>query len=268
MIMAALVAMALLQNADSIIQKIGIDPHPGAPINLNLTFRDENGAPVKLAQFFGSRPVILTPVYYDCPMLCSMQLNGLVRAMKVMPFSVGKEFEIVTFSFDPAETPGLARQKKQRYIEDYGRTSSDAGWHFLTADEVTIRKLTDAIGFRYTYDPATQQWAHVSAILILTPAGKVSQYLNGIEHDPQELKYSLIQASGEKIGSVIDKVLLFCYEYNPHTGRYSLTIMRVIRLAGVATMLGLAAFMLAARWVRSRPGQAESDLSTGWVSRN
>jgi protein SCO1/2 len=239
-----LLAMILMQAPDAVIDRIGLDQRLGASVDLNLPFRDETGAPVQLGAFFGRRPVILTPVYYDCPMLCSMQLSGLVRALKVMPFSAGKEFEIVTFSFDPSESADLARSHKDRYIRDYGRTGAPAGWHFLTGDAASIQSLTRAIGFRYMYDQTTGQWAHVSAILVLTPAGRISQYLNGIEHDPQSLKYSLIEASGERIGSLADHILLFCYQYDPKSGKYSLVIMRVVRIAGVLTLLGIAAFML------------------------
>jgi protein SCO1 len=241
---AALLAMLFMQTADAVMDRIGIDQRLGADIDLNLVFRDETGAPVRLGAFFGRRPVIVTPVYYDCPMLCTMQLNGLVRAMRVMPFSAGREFEIVTFSFDPKEGPDLARSHKDRYVRDYGRAGAAPGWHFLTGDSASIEALTRTIGFRYAYDTTTGQWAHVSAILVLTPAGRVSQYLNGIEHDPQALKFSLIEASGERIGTLADHILLFCFQYNPHTGKYSLVIMRVVQIASVMTVLGIGIFML------------------------
>jgi len=166
-----------------------------------------------------------------------------VRAMKVMPFTAGNEFEVVTFSFDPKETPELARAKKEQYVRDYGRAAAQAGWHFLTGDATAIQELTNAIGFRYAYDAKTGQWAHVSTVLVLTPEGRISQYLNGIEHDPQALKYSLIEASKERIGSVIDHIALFCYQYDASSGKYSLAIMRVVRLAALATVLGIAGFV-------------------------
>jgi protein SCO1/2 len=187
--------------------------------------------------------VLLTPVYYECPMLCSMQLNGLVRAMKAMSFTAGNEFEVVTFSFDPKETPELAHTKKEHYVRDYGRPGAQPAWHFLTGDAAAIQELTNAIGFRYTYDATTGQWAHVSTVLVLTPEGRISQYLNGIEHDPQALKYSLIEASKERIGSVIDHIALFCYQYDASSGKYSLAIMRVVRLAAVGTVLCIAGFI-------------------------
>jgi protein SCO1/2 len=169
--------------------------------------------------------------------------------MRVMPFTAGREFEIVTFSIDPNEGPDLAAAKKQQYVHDYGKPGVAAGWHFLTGDAESIRKLTGAIGFRYTYDEATHQWAHVSAVMVLTPAGRVSQYFYGIEHDPADLKYSLIEASSGKIGSFIDRAVLFCYQYDPLTGKYSLMIMRVMRLAGVGTVIGIVMFMV---WGRRR----------------
>ena len=241
-----LMSLLLLQQtpADSVITSIGIDQKLGMQIEKDIPFRDERGQAVRLGDFFGNKPVILTPVYYECPMLCSMQLNGLVRALRVMPFAAGKEFEIITFSIDPAETPELAASKKQHYVRDYGKPSAEAGWHFLAGDEESIRRLTDAIGFRYMYDAPIDQWAHASAIVVLTPDGRVSQYFYGIEHDPGDLKYSLIEASGGKIGSFIDHALLFCYRYNPSTGKYSLAIMQVVRLGGVATVLGLLAFIV------------------------
>jgi protein SCO1/2 len=248
-----LMSLLLLQTPDAVIASIGIDQKLGAPIDPDIPFLNERGQAVRLGDFFGARPIILTPVYYECPMLCSMQLNGLVRAMRVMPFAAGKEFEIVTFSIDPGETPELASSKKQHYVRDYGKPSGENGWHFLSGDTESIRRLTDAIGFRYVYDEPIDQWAHASAIVVLTPDGRVSQYFYGIEHDPGDLKYSLIEASGGKIGSLIDHALLFCYRYNPSTGKYSLAIMRVVRLAGVATVVGLVLFMVVAGRKKNQP---------------
>src|SRR5262245_31826316 len=260
MIAAAFLSLLMLQTADSVITQIGIDQKLGSTIPLEIPFRDETGTVVALDRFCGSTPVIMIPGYYECPMLCSMQLNGLVRAMKVLPFTAGKEFEIVTFSIDPHESPDLARAKKEHYVRDYGRRDAAEGWHFLTGDQEAIAKLTDAIGFRYTYDKATGQWAHVSALIVLTPSGHIAQYFNGIEHDPQDLKFSLIQSSGERIGSVIDRALLYCYQYDANTGKYSLTVMRVVRLAGVATVLGLLGFM-AVSW-KGKPKSAHDAMSS------
>jgi protein SCO1/2 len=238
-------SLMLLQNPDSVLTQIGIDQKLGAQINPDLSFRDERGATVKLGQYFGSKPVILTPVYYQCPMLCGMLLNGLVKTLHVMPFAAGKEFEIVTFSIDPDEPPNLAAEKKQHYVRDYGKPQAAAGWHFLTGTPDSIRELTDEIGFRYTYDANTKQWAHASGIVVLTPSGVVSKYFYGLEFDPGDLKFSLIQASNQRIGSITDHVLLYCFQYDPTTGKYSLAIMRILRMAAVVTMLLVGGFILA-----------------------
>jgi protein SCO1/2 len=248
--------LLLLQNPDSLLTQIGIDQRLGAQLNPQIAFTDERGSSVKLGDFLRNKPVILTPVYYECPMLCSMLLNGLVRAMHVLPFSAGKEFEIVTFSIDPREKPELAAEKKQHYVRDYGKPEAASGWHFLTGTPESIRQLTDEIGFRYKYDEISRQWAHTSTILVLTPNGTISQYFYGIEFDPGDLRISLVQASNQKIGSIVDHVLLYCYQYDASTGKYSLAIMRVVRLSAVATMLGIVAFMVFGsrrRWVGRNP---------------
>ena len=250
--MHLLIAIMLLQNPNSILTQIGIDQKLNVRIDPSISLRDEQGRTVMLGDFFGTKPIIITPVYFECPMLCSMQLNGLVRALRVMPFTAGKEFEIITFSIDPMETPALAQSKKEHYVRDYAKSEAQAGWHFLTGEPQAIRELTDNIGFRYTYDEAIGQWAHVSTLIVLTPDGRISQYLYGIEYDPVDLKYSLIQASDGKIGSIIDHALLFCYQYDPSTGKYSLVIMRVIRLAGAGTILGLAAVVMFASRKRGK----------------
>jgi protein SCO1 len=226
---------------------IGIDQNLGVQVDPKVAFRDEFGRPVQLGDFFGARPIILMPVYYECPMLCNMQLNGLVSAMHVLPFTAGKEFDIVTFSIDPNETPALALAKKDHYIHDYARAGADRGWHFLTGTSDAIQQLTNTVGYRYTYDEAVRQWAHASALIVLTPSGRVSQYFFGIEYDPADLKYSIIEASGGKVGSFIDHALLFCYQYNPATGKYSLAIIRLLQGAGLATVIALVVFMIYAK---------------------
>jgi protein SCO1/2 len=177
-------------------------------------------------------------------MLCSMLLNGLVQAMHVMPLTAGKDFEIVSFSFDPHERPNLAAQKKQHYVRDYGRQQAAEGWHFLTGSEESVRRLTDEIGFRYKYDAATGQWAHTSGIVLLTPSGVVSKYFYGIEYDPKDLRLGMIEASNGKVGSLVDSVVLYCFQYNPATGKYSIAIMRLLRTAAVATVLLIATYVL------------------------
>jgi protein SCO1 len=249
--MIGLLLILLLQNPDSVISRIGIDQRLGSPIDPAITLRDEHGRPIRLGDLFAAgRPFLLTPVYYECPMLCSVQLNALARAMKVMPLTPGKDFDIITFSIDPNETSDLALAKKEQYVRDYGKPGASAGWHFLTGDPDSVKHLTDNIGFHYTVDPATGQYAHASTLLTLTPEGRLSQYFFGIEYDPGDLKYSLIQASGGKIGSLLEHALLYCYQYDPSTGKYSLAILKLIRLGGVATILGLVVF--AARASRQR----------------
>jgi len=242
--MTFLLSLLLLQNPDSVLTAIGIDQKLDAVVDPTISFRDEEGREVTLHDYLGTKPIILTPVYYECPMLCSMQMNGLVKALRVMPFTAGKEFQIVTFSIDPKETPEQAREKKRHYVRDYARADADQGWHFLTGTPESIHKLTGEIGFRYMYDNYTSQWAHTSGLVILTPDGRVSQYFYGIEYDSAALKYSLIEASNGKIGSLVDHVLMYCFQYNAATGKYSLAIMRVVRLAGVTTVLALVSFMV------------------------
>jgi protein SCO1/2 len=241
-----LFALLFFQNPDSILTQIGIDQKLGAQIDPGISFRDESGATVKLGDYLHAKPIILTPVYYECPMLCSMLLNGLVQSLHVMPLTAGKDFEIVTFSFNPVEQPELAAQKKQHYVRDYGRPQAANGWHFLTGSEESIRRLTEQIGFRYTYDTYTRQWAHTSAILLLTPDGRISQYFYGLEYDPKALRLGLVDASNGKVGSLVDHVLLYCFQYNPTTGKYSIAIMRILRAAALATLLLVVTYMLIA----------------------
>jgi protein SCO1/2 len=240
------------QNSDSILTQIGMDQKLGAQIDRTIEFRDETGQTVRLGDYLGRKPIILTPVYYECPMLCSMLLNGLVKAMHVMRFTPGKEFEIVTFSIDPNEQPSLAAEKKLHYIRDYGRPSAAEGWHFLTGTTDSIHQLADEIGFRYTYDNYTKQWAHTSGIVMLTPEGVVSQYFYGIEFDPTDLKLSLVQASNGRLGTLTDHVLLYCFQYDPTTGKYSIAIMRVLRVFAVATVVLITGFILIAESRRKR----------------
>lgn len=229
------------------LKEAKIEQKLGEQIPLDLTFQDETGRSVQLAQYFKQRPVILTLVYYDCPMLCNQVLNALTGTLKAVPFTVGRDFDIVTVSFDPREKPELAAQKKQIYLEDYKQAGAEAGWHFLTGDEASIKKLTDAVGFHYKYDEATQQFAHASAIMIATPEGRLSHYFYGIEYAPKEVRLSLVEASQNKIGSPVDQLLLYCYHYDPATGKYGLMIMKVVRLAGILTIIGIALLMLLLR---------------------
>jgi protein SCO1/2 len=215
---------------------------------LDLVFRDESGQQVKLGQYFGQKPVVLAFVYYDCPMLCTQVLNGMVTSFRVLPFQIGKEFAVVTVSFDPRETSELATKKKKvyvNYLPEKMRSEAASGWHFLTGDAENIAKLTDAAGFRYHYDEATKQFAHASGIMLTTPAGKLSRYFYGVEYAPRDLRLGMIESSANKIGSPVDQLLLYCYHYDPATGTYGASIMKVMRIAGVITVLTIVAMLFA-----------------------
>ncbi|MBD0370415.1 MAG: SCO family protein [Pyrinomonadaceae bacterium] len=228
------------ENLPAPLRKVGIDQRLNNQVPLDLVFRDENGQEVKLAQYFGHKPVVLSLVYYDCPMLCTQVLNGLVGSLKALKFDVGRDFEVVTVSFDPREKPELARQKKEGYMVRYGREGAAAGWHFLTGDKASITALTEAVGFHFAWDEETQQFAHASGIMILTPEGKISRYFYGIEYAPRDMQLGLVEASNNKIGSPVDQILLYCFHYDPQTGRYGFVIMNAIRILGFATFAGLA----------------------------
>ena len=236
-----------------LLSKIAIDQKLNQQVPLDIPFTDEQGRQVTLGEYFGKRPVLLALVYYECPMLCTQVLNGLVTALGVMNFEPGKEFEVVAVSFNPREGPGLASQKKANYLERYGRPHTAAGWHFLTGTEDSIRRLTDAVGFRYAYDEKIKQYAHGAAIELLTPRGVLSRYFYGIEYSPRDIRLGLIEASEERIGTAIDDVLLFCYHYDPATGKYGAAIMRLVRTAGVLTVVVFLGFL----WVALRRERAE-----------
>ncbi len=227
-----------------ILQRVGIDQKLNAQVPLDLVFRDESGRAVTLREYFGERPVLLSLVYYECPMLCTLILNGLLRSLRALSFTAGKEFVVLTVSFDPREGPQLAAAKKRAYVRSYGRPEAERGWHFLTGDEDAIRRLTEAVGFRYAFDAETGQFAHASGIMVLTPQGRVARYFYGIEYAPRDLRLGLVEAAQGKIGSPVDQLLLYCYHYDPKTGRYSMLIMNVLRLAGAATVLAVGGFML------------------------
>ena len=226
-----------------ILSRIAIDQRIGHQVPSDIPFVDENGRDVTLGDYFGKRPVVLALVYYECPMLCTQVLNGLVSALGVLNFEAGREFDVVAVSFNPKEGPGLASQKKAAYLERYGRPQSAAGWHFLTGSQASIDRLTDAVGFRYEYDEKIGQFAHGAAIEVLTPKGAIAKYFYGIEYSPRDLRLGLIEASDERIGSVVDDVLLFCYHYDPSSGKYGTSILRMVRAGGVLTVLAFAIFL-------------------------
>jgi protein SCO1 len=226
-----------------LLQKVGINQRMGAQIPLDLPFADESGRDVTLRQYLG-KPVILALVYYQCPSLCNMVLNGVLGSIKGLDMTAGNQYEIIAVSFDPRETPQMATAKKETYLRDYKRPGAEQGWHFLTGPETSSKALTDAVGFRYVYDSLTNQYAHSSAIMILTPAGRVARYFYGIQYPPRDVRLGLVEASSERIGTPTDQVLLYCFHYDPATGKYALVIMNVLRLAGLITLAVLATFTI------------------------
>lgn len=227
-----------------LLGQIGIDQELGAQAPLDLVFRDESGVQVPLGRYFGEKPVVLALVYYRCPMLCQKTLEDMLRAFRSLKFAVGREFQVVTVSFDPRETPELAAAKKASCLSHYGRPGAEEGWHFLTGEEASIVPLARACGFRYRYDPKTDQYAHASGIMVLTPEGKLSRYFYGLGYSARDLQLGLVEASRNRIGSLADQVLLFCYRYDPTTGKYGFAIMSGVRIGGLLTLLGLGAFIV------------------------
>lgn len=246
------------------LNDVGIDQKLHEQLPLDLAFRDEEGATVKLGDYFKDKPVVLSLVYYQCPMLCNQVLNGMVTAFRVMAFKPGDEFEVVTVSFDPREQATLAAAKKETYVNylpEAKRSSANAGWHFLTGDEASIRRLTDAVGFRYQFDESTNQFAHASGIFVATPEGKLARYFYGIEYAPRDLRLGLIEAADNKIGSTSDQLLLYCYHYDPATGKYGAAIMNVMRVGGVVTLVAIVGMFLMMR--RRTQATAESLTADG-----
>jgi protein SCO1/2 len=237
------------------LKNVGIEQHLDEQIPPDLTFRDETGKAVRLGDYFGKKPVILNLVYYQCPMLCGEVLSGLESALRVLKFDVGKEFDVLTVSFDPRETPDMATKKKAEFLKRYGRPGAEACWHFLTGPQESIDALTNAAGFQYQYDPKSGQFAHATAIAILTPEGKIAQYYYGVEYAPKDLRLGLIQASENKIGTLADQVLLYCYHYDPTTGKYGAIIARVLQLSGLVTVLALGILMTTLIRFGSRHGE-------------
>jgi protein SCO1 len=227
------------------LANVVIEQRLGEQVPDDLAFRDESGKPVRLADYFGGKPLILNLVYFRCPMLCPEVLNSLESSLRVLKFDVGKEFEVLTVSFDPSDTPEQASQKKAELLKRYKRAGAEQGWHFLTGQQSSIDALTKAVGFGYQLNSQNQQFAHAATIIVLTPEGKISQYFYGVDFAPKDLRFSLIQSSGNKIGNVVDQVLLYCYHYDPATGKYGAIISRVLKISGLATMLVLGVLITA-----------------------
>jgi protein SCO1/2 len=225
------------------LENVGIEQHLDAQVPRDLTFRDEAGKTVKLGDYFGHKPLILNLVYYNCTMLCGEALAGLASAMRLVKFDVGNEFDVVTVSFDPRETPEMAAAKKKDYVGRYGRPNAASGWHFLTGQPDSINALTKAVGFQYQYDAKTNQFAHATAIMVLTPQGRISRYFYGVDFPPKDLRMGLVEASQGKIGNAVDAVLLYCYHYDPEIGKYGAMVANILRLAAAATILFMGTFL-------------------------
>ncbi|TFG38136.1 MAG: SCO family protein [Candidatus Aminicenantes bacterium] len=256
---------AAAQLADQLppeLEEVGIEEHLDAKLPLNLKFRDENGTVVTLGDYFdGERPVILTLNYYKCPMLCGLQLNGRLDGRMDLDWTPGQEFEMVTVSINPLETPALATDKKQNYMKRFGRPSAAKGWHFLTGSEPEIRQLASTVGFGYTYDRETGEYAHAAAIFLITPDGRIARYLYGIEYPQRRLRLALMEASAGEIGTTIDQLILYCYHYDPSSRRYSPVAMNIMRLGGGATVLVLG-LTLGGYWLREARRRKKSDRGT------
>jgi len=226
------------------LSDVGFDQRLGEQVPLDLTFRDSSGHKVRLGDYFDGRPVILAPVYYECPMLCDLTMAGLAQSLKPVDFAMGEDYQVVSVSFDPGEGPEVAAAAKRRYLPRYGRPGGEEGWHFLTGDEDQIRRLTDAIGFRYTYDPKSDEYAHAAGIVMITADGEISRYFFGTDHPAKDLRLGLVETAQGSIGSPVDQILLYCYHYDPTLGRYSAATMNLVRAGGVATVLALAVFIV------------------------
>ena len=244
------------------LKNVGIQQNLNQPLPLDLTFTDDLGRTVRLGDYFGKKPVILSLVYFNCPMLCGEVLSGLEHSLRMMSLDVGKDFDVITVSFDPKDTPEMAAKKKAEFLKLYKRAGGEQGWHLLVGQQGAIDALTKAVGFQYEYDPKTQQFAHATAIMIATPDGKVAQYYYGVEYPPKDLRLGLVEAWNGKIGNVVDQLLLYCYHYDPEKGKYSATILRVLRLAGVATMLSLGTLI----FIMIRRGPDHDAAGAGRVS--
>jgi len=242
------------------LQEIGIKQKLNEPLPLDTEFKDENGNTVKLGEYFKSgKPVLLALVYYECPMLCNEVLNGLTGALKGISFDASEEFEVVAISFDARENekPNLAKNKKESYMSRYGRAGTEKGWHFLTGTQGAIDAVTQAVGFNYKYDEPTKQFAHAGGFIIVTPEGKISKYFYGIEYAPKDIKFGIQESAQNKIGSPVDQLMLYCFHYDPSTGKYGFAILNIVRAGAVITLLGLGAMFVVFRRY-NKNGEAET----------
>ena len=241
--LGSVVAGAQQVNTPAILRKVEIAQRLNEQIPPDLVFRDEEGRAVRLGDYFGKKPVVLSLVYFECPALCTEVLNGELRTFEAITLNLGKDFDAVTVSFEPKDTAALAKAKRDVYAGQYGRPGAAESWHFLTGDVTSIQALTQAVGFNYAYDPASLQYAHAAAIMVLTPEGRIARYFYGVQYPARDLRLGLVEASQGKIGVATDHALLFCYQYDPETGRYGLVVMNVVRAGGLVTVLALGLFM-------------------------
>jgi protein SCO1/2 len=240
---AASSASAQQLTTPAILNRVSITQNLNAQIPRDLVFRDETGKSVRIGDFFGQKPILLSLVYFDCPALCTEVLNGELRTMKAISLDLGKDFEAVTVSFEPKDTPALAQAKRDVYAGQYGRPEAANHWHFLTGEQQSIAALTDAVGFRYAYDSSIRQYAHAAAILVLTPGGRIDRYFYGVIYPARDVRLGLVEASEGKVGTLTDHALLYCYQYDPMTGKYGVVVINVLRVAGGLTVLALGIFM-------------------------
>ena len=245
------------------LRDAGLDQRIDTRVPAGLAFVNENGRDVRIGDYFGERPVVLVLAYYECPVLCTQVLNGVSSSILPLTFDAGREFDVVVVSIDPGETPSMASAKRHDFLRRYHRDGAEGGVHFLTGRERAIAALADAVGFRYAYDPRIDQWAHPAAITVLTPEGRVSRYLFGIEFAPRDLQFALMEAAEERIGTVVDRALLFCYNYDPQTGRYGFAIMTAVRVGGLLTVAGLGVFILVTLRRDRRQDSAVKSAATG-----
>lgn len=236
------------------LEGVGIEQHLGRSLPLDAVFRDEEGKDVRIGEFFGpgKKPAILALAYFECPMLCTLVLNGTVKALRPMSLTAGTEYDVIVISIDPKETPELAKAKKEAYLESYKRKGDGSGFHFLTGEEKSIRAVADAVGFQYRYEPETGEFAHAASIYVVTPLGQLSRYFFGVEFSTRDLRLALVEATDGKIGGLVDQLMLFCYRYDPATGKYSAQALAAVRLAGLMTALSLAGYIGLSQWREAR----------------
>ncbi len=246
LMMGATVASAQVQDntLPPALEGVAFEQRLGSDLPLDARFVDATGKAIRLGELFGDRPAVLALVYYECPMLCNLVLNGLVASLRAVDFDPGREFDVVAVSFDPREDPDLAAAKRAGYVESYGREGTEAGWHFLTGDAEAIRRLTEAVGFRYNFDEESGEFAHSAGVVLATADGRVARYFFGVEYPPRDLRLGLVEASDNRIGSVVDQVLLYCFHYDAVSGRYSFATLTAVRIGGVLTVAVLLGFMI------------------------